>query len=131
MDDKNIIDVPARAPLSREERRRQTRIWYALAVVPIAGLAQMTINYATIDWSGETHNWWLPRVIPIPFLLLALVGVYFAYMEQRRPRPTNEETTSIEERTHFMARVALAVSAFISLLLLCQWIATFIVDPMK
>lgn len=90
----------------------------------------MTINYSTIDWSGETHNSWLPRVVPIPFVLLALIGVWLAWLEQR-PSPTDEETTSMEERSHFMARMGMAVSGLITLLLVCQWIATFIIDPMK
>lgn len=131
MDDKHVIDVPARPPLTREERRRQTRVWYALAVVPAIALVHMFVNYSAIDWSAETHNRWLLMVIPIPFALLAALGVIWAYHEQRRGAPTSQETEAMEERTLFMARAGLAVSALSLLLIVCQWIATFIIDPMK
>ena len=91
----------------------------------------MLVNYASVDWSAETHNGWLPMVIPVPFVVAALLGVIWAYAEQRRPAPTTEETQAIEERTLFMARAALVVSALSLVLLLGQWAATFIIDPMK
>jgi hypothetical protein len=106
------------------------RVWYALAVVPGVALVHMLVNYASVDWAAETHNGWLLMVIPIPFALLALLGVLWAYAEQRR-EPTAEETIAIRERTEFMARAGLIVSALSLLLILCQWVATFIIDPTK
>jgi hypothetical protein len=141
VENKNTIEIPGRPPLTREERWRQSRIWFGIAIVPVLVLVNMFVNYASVDWAGETHNRWLLHVIPLPFIALAVLGVVFGFRESRRTSEnvvsnrvessTPEETLSIAERTLFMARMAIVLSGISVLLMLSQWIATFIIDPMK
>lgn len=97
--------------------RRGADPWLGLGLAPAAFAAHLQLAYATVSWACATHREWWLHLIGAMSVALALVGVWAAARAARRPE------------SRFLGMTGLGTSAVLTLLLIAQWAAVFIVTP--
>lgn len=117
------------------ERFREPRgialLWFAVLAGPVAWMLGLNAEYGLVRVACAKDSMLYLHAVSLLTLLLALAGGWVALREWRRAGaewPEGEEGGSIP-RSRFMTTLGLLSSALFALTILCQWIASFFLNP--
>jgi cytochrome c biogenesis factor len=110
--------------------RQILALWIGVLLAPIAFLLNLEAAYAVVPTACSSHHVLLVHLVHLACLLLALAGLFTA----RRGWKTLGATWPGEQgdplaRSRFMAGTGLLVSAMFVLVIVAQWIPSFVLDP--
>jgi hypothetical protein len=113
--------------------RGVARLWYPIVAVMLAWKLQLMINYALVPYACWEGLLWLIHLTSAATLLLALSGIWVAYGTWREStvesRHEDMESEWIVGRTRFMAGGGLLLGGILALVILGQWLPSFIISP--
>jgi hypothetical protein len=105
-------------------------LWIGLLVAPAAFLLNLEVSYALVPTACSSRNHLLTHVVHLVCLLLVVFGGLTAW---RCWKATGETWPAGEggplARSRFMAGLGWLTSALFALVILAQWIPSFILDP--
>ena len=106
------------------------RLWIAIIIAPLVGLAQLTVNYALVDLECVTQRRFPVHVVSGVSLAIAIAGILLAWQAWRAAgvEPPDDGATAASN-VRFLAAVGMALSALVALTIGAQWIATAFVAP--
>jgi hypothetical protein len=103
---------------------------YGVLGAPMSALLMQLIAYNGVHWACGHNNVILIQLVPVLFLLLAVVGLWLAWRDWSAVgRITRAEGATVSERTRFVAISGLILSAFSVVLILAMWIPMIVFDP--
>ena len=105
-------------------------LWTGLLLAPIAFLINLEVAYALVPTACSSHNELLVHLTHLVCLLLTLYGLLTARRAWRLTGNTwpGEEGDPLA-RSRFMAGTGMLVSAMFVLVIVAQWIPSFVLDP--
>ena len=107
-------------------------LWAALLAGPVVWLLQFQTNYTLVPvlCRGGAHNFALHAVFVVALLLVASAGL-LAWRNFRAARNTEEGTdeSGVLPRTRFMSLLGLCVTGIFFVVILAQWIASWVFGP--
>jgi len=105
-------------------------LWSGLLLAPAAFLLNLEVAYALVPTACASSTRLLVHAVHAVCLLLAAVGAMIAW---RRWRLTGETWPGGEggrlSRSRFMSGLGLLLSLFILLVIMAQWIPSFVLSP--
>jgi len=105
-------------------------LWTGLLLAPAAFLLNLEVAYALVPTACASSTRLLVHAVHAVCLVLAAVGTMTAW---RRWRLTGETWPGGEggrlSRSRFMSGVGLLLSLFIVLVIVAQWIPSFVLSP--
>ena len=108
--------------------------WFAVFLAPAVFFAHLQIAYVLIPWGCTKQNELWQHVVGFLAVVLSLAGVVAAWIARARSSTGEEhrpghpvEGPGALFRTRFMGDVGLGMSALLTLILLMQWIAGFVI----
>ena len=112
------------------DAREIAALWTGLLLPPAAFLLNLEVAYALVPVACSSGATLPVHLVHLGCLILALVGGVFA----RRCWRATGSTWSGEEggrlgRSRFMAGLGLLVSALFALVIVAQWIPSFLLSP--
>jgi hypothetical protein len=120
------VDSRTEIPDARELRA----LWAGLLLAPTAFLLNLEVAYALVPTACSTGTRLLVHVVHLVCLLLAAAGALIA---RRSWRSTGETWPGGAggrlSRSRFMAGVGLLLSLFIVMVIVAQWIPSFVLNP--
>lgn len=106
------------------------RIWLALIAAPSLALATQSAMYALVTPSCSVQTRIAIHVVAAVSLLLCIA---FALMARSAGAPVrfaaDDDAAEPPATRHFLAIVAAAVGALSALVVLCMWVAVWILSP--
>jgi membrane protein YqaA with SNARE-associated domain len=111
-------------------RRHTLAGWFALLFAPAVFFVHLQSAYVLVPWSCIHHSTMLLHLVSSAAVLLGGLGTYVAWRlwgDTKREAPGKGGGEI--PRTRFMAVTGLVTSANITLVLLGQWAAEFIISP--
>ena len=103
---------------------------YGFVAPPLSALMMQVVAYAGVQWACGRNNVVTIQLIPVIFLLLAVVGVWLSWRDWSSVgRTTRAEGATISERTRFLALSGLILSVFSTVLILAMWLPMIVFDP--
>ncbi|HEV7889655.1 MAG TPA: hypothetical protein VGP08_03400 [Pyrinomonadaceae bacterium] len=107
-------------------------LWAGLLAGPVVWLLQFQTNYTLVPilCRGGAHNFALHAVFVVALLLVASAGL-LAWRNFRAAGDTDEGTdeSGVLPRTRFMSLLGLCVTGVFFLVILAQWIASWVFGP--
>ena len=112
------------------DARHLRGLWAGLLLAPVAFLINLEIAYALVPPACSAHNLLPVHLTHLACLLLALVGLLTAWRSWSTvgtswPGDAGDPLA----RSRFMAGIGLLVSAMFLLVIVTQWIPSFVLDP--
>jgi hypothetical protein len=105
-------------------------LWAGLLLGPAAFLLNLEVAYAIVPVACSSHNPLLVHLVHAVCLIIAATGVFFALRSWRACGETwPGEQGGRVGRSRFMAGVGLLLSTFIVMVILAQWIPSFVLSP--
>jgi hypothetical protein len=108
-------------------------LWYPIFASVLAWKLQLMFNYALVPFACWEGLLWLIHLTSAVTLLLALSGVWVGYRIWERTteesRHEDMESGWILGRTRFMAGAGVLLGGMMALVIVGQWIPTFIISP--
>ena len=105
-------------------------LWAGLLLAPAAFLLNLEVAYALVPTACSTGTELLMHIVHLVCLFLAAAGALTAW---RSWRLTGEiwpgEAGGRLSRSRFMAGVGLLLSLFIVMVIVAQWIPSFVLSP--
>jgi hypothetical protein len=110
---------------------RQIRgLWVGLLLAPIAFLINLEVAYALVPTACSSGNELPVHLVHLLCLLLTLYGFLSAWRGWKATGGVwSDEAGGPLARSRFMAGVGLLVSAMFVLVIVAQWIPSFVLDP--
>ena len=103
--------------------------WVGLLLAPAAFFLHLQFAYAVVPWACRHRNDFWIHASGIASVVLAALGTFIAWQVWQREGGTDPgEGYGIAPRARFLGVVGLGVSAVITLILLAQWVAAFVVS---
>ena len=103
--------------------------WVGLLLAPAAFFLHLQFAYAVVPWACRHQNDFWIHASGIASVVLAAIGTLVAWWVWHREGGDDPgEGHGIAPRARFMGVVGLGVSAVITLILLLQWVAAFVVS---
>ena len=103
---------------------------YGLLGAPLSALIMQAVAYAGVQWACGHNNPILVHLIPVMFLLLAVIAVWLCWRDWSTVgRITRAEGQTVIDRTRFIALSGLILSAFSVVLILGMWLPMIVFDP--
>ena len=103
--------------------------WMGLLLAPAAFFLHLQFAYAVVPWACRHRNDFWIHASGIASVVLAALGTLVAWRVWQREGGTDPgEGYGISPRARFMGVVGLGTSAVITLILLAQWVAVFVVS---
>jgi hypothetical protein len=107
-------------------------LWAALLAGPVVWLLQFQTNYTLVPilCRGGAHNTALHAVFVVALLLVAAAGL-LAWRNFRAVGATTrgEDESGVIPRTRFMSLLGLCVAGVFFLVILAQWMASWVFGP--
>ncbi len=120
------VDPRTDIPDARELRA----LWAGLLLAPAAFLLNLEVAYALVPTSCSTGIRLLTHVVHLVCLLLAAAGALTAWQSWRSTGETWPGGAGGRlSRSRFMAGVGLLLSLFIVMVIVAQWIPSFVLSP--
>jgi hypothetical protein len=105
-------------------------LWTGLLLPPAAFLLNLEVAYALVPTACSTHNPILVHLVHIACLALAVVGGITALRTWRRSGATWPGGQGGRVgRTQFMAGLGVLLGVLFTLVILAQWIPSFMLSP--
>jgi hypothetical protein len=103
---------------------------YGVVGAPLSALIMQAVGYASVQWACGHNNVITVQVVPVIFLLLALVGLWLSWRDWSSVgRLSRAEGPTISERTRFISLSGLILSTFSVVLILAMWVPMIVFDP--
>jgi hypothetical protein len=103
---------------------------YGFVGAPLSALYMQLSAYAGVQWACGHRNPITVHVIPVVFLLLAVVALWLTWRDWSAVgRLTRAEGATVGERTRFVALSGLILTAFSIVLILAMWIPMIVFNP--
>jgi hypothetical protein len=110
--------------------QRQIRgLWVGLLLAPVAFLINLELAYALVPTACSSRNALPVHLVHAVCLLLTLYGLMTAWRRWRAAGSTWGEAGDPLARSRFMAGTGLLVSAMFLLVIVAQWIPSFVLHP--
>jgi hypothetical protein len=120
------VDSRTDIPDARELRA----LWAGLLLAPAAFLLNLEVAYALVPTACSTGTRLLVHVVHLVCLLLAAAGALIAWRSWRSTGETWPGGAGGRlSRSRFMAGVGLLLSLFIVMVIVAQWIPSFVLNP--
>jgi len=105
-------------------------LWAGLLLAPTAFLLNLELAYAVVPHACSLQNRLPVHLVHLVCLAIALVGGAFALRSWRYCGETwpGEEGGSVS-RSRFMAGLGLLLSVLFALVIVAQWIPSFVLSP--
>jgi cytochrome c biogenesis factor len=105
-------------------------LWAGLLLAPTAFLLNLGLAYGLVPTACSHHNRLLPHLVHAICFLIAATGGFFALRSWRACGETwpGDEGGTVG-RSRFMAGLGLLLSLMFVLVILAQWIPSFVLDP--
>ena len=97
---------------------------------PLVALVSEEVAYVVVPWGcyRDAAGW--VRVVPAIFLVVLIVLALVSFRDWRRVGGgTAADEATIADRTRFVALAGLGVTAISALMVVFQWVATWLVFP--
>jgi hypothetical protein len=110
---------------------RQIRgLWVGLLLAPAAFLLNLELAYAVVPTACSAHNRLLVHLVHLACLILAVAGLLVAWSSWRSTGETwpGEQGDRLA-RSRFMSGLGLLLSALFVLVIMAQWIPSFVLNP--
>ena len=112
------------------DARHLRALWAGLLLAPIAFLINLELAYALVPPACSSHNLLPVHLTHLACLLLTVIGLVTAWRTWKTvgahwPGEAGDPLA----RSRFMAATGLLVSGMFVLVILAQWIPSFILDP--
>ena len=105
-------------------------LWAGLLLAPAAFLLNLEVAYALVPTACSTGTRLLVHFVHLVCLLLAAAGALIAWRSWRSTGETwPGEAGGRLSRSRFMAGVGLLLSVFIVMVIVAQWIPSFVLNP--
>jgi hypothetical protein len=105
-------------------------LWIGLLIAPIAFLINLEVAYALVPTACASRNELPVHLVHLACLLLTLYGLLTAWRCWKAAGATWPRTEGDPlARSRFMAGTGLLVSAMFGLVIVAQWIPSFVLDP--
>lgn len=106
------------------------RLWAVLLAGPLSWAAGLGLDYSLVIVACESgSNAWL-HLVSLITLVVASTGAWIAHREWRRlGGGVPGERVGRVERSRFMAALGVMTGVFFSLVIIAQWIASFVLHP--
>jgi hypothetical protein len=112
------------------EGRGLLTLWGGLLLAPAAWVLHQQSSYLLVYWACPNGQTFVFHIGTIVLLLLAGAGTYLGWTAwMHSGRGWADEGGSVVDRTRFMALSGFLLSGLFLLVIVAQWIPTFIVDP--
>ena len=113
------------------EPRGIALLWFAVLAGPLAWMFGLNAEYGLVRVACARDNMLYLHAVSLLTLLLALAGGWVALREWRRAGGVfrEEEEGGSIPRSRFMTALGLLSSALFALTILCQWVASFFLNP--
>jgi hypothetical protein len=122
----SVIDTRTEVPDAREIRA----LWTGLLLPPVAFLANVEFAYAVVPAACSAGTVVLVHLVHLLCLLLALVGGLVAWRSWRSAGAEwPGEQGGPLARSRFMAGSGVLGSALFALVIVAQWIPSFVLSP--
>ena len=120
------VDPRTDVPDARELRA----LWAGLLLAPTAFLLNLEVAYALVPTACSTDSRLLVHLVHLACLILAGLGLFAAWSSWRSSGEVwpGEDGTRLG-RSRFMAGLGLLVSAQFLLVIVAQWIPSFVLSP--
>jgi hypothetical protein len=105
-------------------------LWIGLLVPPAAFLLNLEVAYALVPTACSSRNQLIVHVVHLVCLALAVIGGFSAWrvwISGGKTWPGDEG--GAHGRSRFMAGMGLLTSALFVLVIVAQWIPSFLMDP--
>jgi hypothetical protein len=120
------VDVRTDVPDARQIRA----LWVGLLLAPVAFLINLEVAYALVPTACSSRNELPVHLVHFACLLLTLYGLLTAWRSWKAAGATwSGEQGDPLARSRFMAGTGMLVSAMFVLVIVAQWIPSFILDP--
>jgi cytochrome c biogenesis factor len=105
-------------------------LWAGVLLAPVAFLLNLELAYAVVPHACSSQNRLPVHLVHLVCLLIALVGGAFALRSWRSCGETwpGEEGGAVS-RSRFMAGLGLLLSVLFALVIVAQWIPSFVLSP--
>jgi cytochrome c biogenesis factor len=105
-------------------------LWAGLLLAPTAFLLNLELAYAVVPHACSSQNRLPVHLVHLVCLVIALVGGAFALRSWRYCGETwpGEEGGPVS-RSRFMAGLGLLLSVLFALVIVAQWIPSFVLNP--
>ena len=104
--------------------------WVGLLLAPAVFFLHLQFAYAIVPWSCRHDNDFWIHASGIASVLLAALGTLVAWRVWRREGGDDPgEEHGISPRARMLGVSGLGVSALLTLILVAQWVAAFVVSP--
>ena len=130
MADRRHID-PAWARARAPHEPSLAAQWLGVLLAPAAFIAHLEIGYVLVYRACRYDaTEWL-HVVGVASVLLAALGTWMAWrvMSGAPEGPADGEGGDARSRARFFGIVGLGVSGLLTLLLITQWVAAFVIHP--
>ena len=105
-------------------------LWAGLLLAPTAFLLNLEVAYALVPTACSSQNRLLVHLVHVVCLVMAAAGGFIALRSWRAGGETwPGEHGGPVGRSRFMAGLGLLLSAFILLVIVAQWIPSFVLNP--
>jgi hypothetical protein len=112
------------------DARQLRALWVGLLLAPVAFLINLEAAYAVVPTACSARNELPVHLIHLACLLLTLYGLLTAWRSWKATGATwPGEAGDPLARSRFMAGTGLLVSAMFVLVIVAQWIPSFVLDP--
>jgi hypothetical protein len=112
------------------DARELRALWAGLLLAPAAFLLNLEVAYALVPTACSTGTRLLVHVVHLVCLLLAAAGDLIAWRSWRSTGETWPGGAGGRlSRSRFMAGVGLLLSLFIVMVIVAQWIPSFVLNP--
>jgi hypothetical protein len=120
------VDPKTEVPDARQIRA----LWIGLLLAPMAFLINLEVAYALVPTACSSHNELAVHLVHLACLLLTLYGLLTAWRSWKASGATwpGEQGEPLA-RSQFMAGTGLLVSTIFVLVIVAQWIPSFVLDP--
>ncbi|HET6796833.1 MAG TPA: hypothetical protein VFH40_06675 [Gemmatimonadales bacterium] len=120
------VDPRTDVPDARELRA----LWAGLLLAPTAFLLNLEVAYALVPTACSTHSRLLVHLVHLACLILAGLGLFAAWSSWSSSGEVwpGEDGTRLG-RSRFMAGLGLLMSAQFMLVIVAQWIPSFLLSP--
>ena len=104
--------------------------WVGLLFAPAVFFLHLQFAYAIVEWSCRHDNSFWIHASGVASVVLAALGTLVAWRVWRREGGDDPgEGHGISPRARFLGVAGLGLGALLTLILVAQWVAAFVVSP--
>jgi hypothetical protein len=113
-----------------EGTRGVARLWYGLLAGAAAWKLQLVVNYAVVPWACWHRVEFVNHLASFAMAALALSGAWVAWGSWKATgEGWDTDPGGVLGRSRFMALGGMALSGFLALVILGQWIPNLMLSP--